>query len=51
MKITVIILVGIQSCNFDLDQRPVYGITKVVGKFEQTCLGTRRCADPDLNFF
>lgn len=52
VKITVVIVVEIQSCNFDLDQRAMYGLTKVRGKFEQTCLGTRRrCADPDLNFF
>lgn len=52
VKITVIIVVEIQSCNFDLDRRPMYDLTKVMGKFKQTCLGTRRrCADPDLNFF
>lgn len=44
-------LVEIQSCNFDLDLRPVYGLTKVGCKFEQTCLASRSSADPDLIFF
>lgn len=49
-KIIIVIVVEMQTYDLSLDPRPTYGLTKVTGKFEQACLGMRRClADLDLN--
>lgn len=49
-KIIIVIMVEMQTYNLSLDPRPIYGLTKVTGKFEQACLGMRRrLADLDLN--